>query len=133
MSGAIPPLSQYAFMAWCLVKTQGQFSFTLRLQEQTASLSSDYPLFLIPHSLDFSSLDCIHTQQVLFIHEEDPLPALTVRMTESFPPPNSKSFHCNFLFVIIYGHVYNPQRISAVLIPENTGHGRQWTLVRCNL
>jgi hypothetical protein len=24
MSGAIPPLSQYAFMAWCLVKAQGQ-------------------------------------------------------------------------------------------------------------
>jgi hypothetical protein len=24
MSGAIPLLPQYAFMAWCLVKTQGQ-------------------------------------------------------------------------------------------------------------
>jgi hypothetical protein len=24
MSGDIPPLSQYAFMAWCLVKAQGQ-------------------------------------------------------------------------------------------------------------
>jgi hypothetical protein len=24
MSGAIHPLSQYAFMAWCLVKAQGQ-------------------------------------------------------------------------------------------------------------
>jgi hypothetical protein len=24
MRGAIPPLPQYAFMAWCLVKTQGQ-------------------------------------------------------------------------------------------------------------
>jgi hypothetical protein len=24
MSGAIPPLPQYAFMAWCLVKAQGQ-------------------------------------------------------------------------------------------------------------
>jgi hypothetical protein len=23
MSGAIPPLPQYAFMAWCLVKAQG--------------------------------------------------------------------------------------------------------------
>jgi hypothetical protein len=24
MSGTIPPFSQYALMAWCLVKTQGQ-------------------------------------------------------------------------------------------------------------
>jgi hypothetical protein len=24
MSGAIPPLLQYAFMAWCLVKAQGR-------------------------------------------------------------------------------------------------------------
>jgi hypothetical protein len=24
MSGAIPPLPQYAFMAWCLAKAQGQ-------------------------------------------------------------------------------------------------------------
>jgi hypothetical protein len=24
MSGAIPPLPQYAFMAWCSVKAQGQ-------------------------------------------------------------------------------------------------------------
>jgi hypothetical protein len=27
MSGAIPPLPQYAFMAWCLVKAQGQLYF----------------------------------------------------------------------------------------------------------
>jgi hypothetical protein len=25
MSGTIPPLPQYAFMAWCSVKAQGQF------------------------------------------------------------------------------------------------------------
>jgi hypothetical protein len=24
MSGAIPPLTQYAFMAWCLAKAKGQ-------------------------------------------------------------------------------------------------------------
>jgi len=24
MSGAVPPLPQYAFMAWCSVKAQGQ-------------------------------------------------------------------------------------------------------------
>jgi hypothetical protein len=29
MSGAIPPLPQYSFMAWCSVKAQGQLYFTL--------------------------------------------------------------------------------------------------------
>jgi hypothetical protein len=28
MSGTIPPLPQYAFMAWCLVKAQGQLYLT---------------------------------------------------------------------------------------------------------
>jgi hypothetical protein len=29
MRGAIPSLPQYAFMAWCSVKAQGQLYFTL--------------------------------------------------------------------------------------------------------
>jgi hypothetical protein len=29
MNGAIPPLPQYAFMAWCLVTAQGQLHFAL--------------------------------------------------------------------------------------------------------
>jgi len=29
MSGAIPPLPQHVFMAWCSVKAQGQLYFTL--------------------------------------------------------------------------------------------------------
>jgi len=29
MSGTIPPLPQYASMAWCSVKAQGQLYFTL--------------------------------------------------------------------------------------------------------
>jgi hypothetical protein len=28
MRGAIPPLPQYAFMAWCLVKHRGNFTFS---------------------------------------------------------------------------------------------------------
>jgi len=32
MRGAIPPLSQYTFMAWCLVKAQGQVYLYLRLR-----------------------------------------------------------------------------------------------------
>jgi hypothetical protein len=31
MRGAIPPLAQYAFMAWCLVKAQGQLYLYLYL------------------------------------------------------------------------------------------------------
>jgi hypothetical protein len=31
MSGAIPPLPQYAFMAWYLVKHRDKFTFTLLL------------------------------------------------------------------------------------------------------
>jgi hypothetical protein len=32
MSGAIPPLPHYAFMAWCSVKAQGQFFLYLCLR-----------------------------------------------------------------------------------------------------
>jgi hypothetical protein len=31
---AIPPLPQYVFMAWCLVKHRDNFTFTLRGQQQ---------------------------------------------------------------------------------------------------
>jgi hypothetical protein len=31
MRGAIPPLFQYAFMAWCLVKYRDNFTFTFIL------------------------------------------------------------------------------------------------------
>jgi len=30
MRGAIPPLPQYAFVAWCLVKAQGQIYLYLK-------------------------------------------------------------------------------------------------------
>jgi hypothetical protein len=30
MSGAVPPLPQYAFMAWCSVKAQGQLYLLLQ-------------------------------------------------------------------------------------------------------
>jgi hypothetical protein len=39
MSGAIPPLSQYAFMAWCSVKAQGQLYFYLDLYKRDAYLT----------------------------------------------------------------------------------------------
>jgi hypothetical protein len=31
VSGAIPPLPQYAFMVWCLVKHRDSFTFTVIL------------------------------------------------------------------------------------------------------
>jgi hypothetical protein len=39
MSGAIPPLSQYAFMAWCSVKAQGQLYLTTILDFRIRILS----------------------------------------------------------------------------------------------
>jgi hypothetical protein len=39
MSGAIPPLLQYAFMAWCSVKAQGQiYLYLYRIQESMNKL-----------------------------------------------------------------------------------------------
>jgi hypothetical protein len=41
MSGAIPPLPQYAFVACCLVKAQGQlYIFTLKLKAEVSSFIS---------------------------------------------------------------------------------------------
>jgi len=40
MSGAIPPLPQYAFMAWCLVKAQDNFTFTFNCEGDTFSYDS---------------------------------------------------------------------------------------------
>jgi hypothetical protein len=39
MSGAIPPLSQYAIMAWCLVKAQGQLYLYLYLKLLSAKVN----------------------------------------------------------------------------------------------
>jgi hypothetical protein len=46
MGGAIPPLPQYAFMAWCLFKEQGQLYFYLYHRVQTGSEShpASYPM-----------------------------------------------------------------------------------------
>jgi hypothetical protein len=35
MRGAIPPLSQYVFMAWCLVKHRDNFTFTFLCEQTT--------------------------------------------------------------------------------------------------
>jgi hypothetical protein len=40
MSGAVPPLPQYAFMAWCLVKAQGQLYIFFTLSKLYCSIYS---------------------------------------------------------------------------------------------
>jgi hypothetical protein len=37
MSGAIPPLLQYVFMAWCLVKHRDNFTFTFTVNAITTN------------------------------------------------------------------------------------------------
>jgi hypothetical protein len=39
--GAIPPLSQYVFMAWCSVKAQGQLRSHFQWLETIESIYSD--------------------------------------------------------------------------------------------
>jgi hypothetical protein len=41
MSGAVPPLPHYAFMAWCSVKAQGQLYLTLLSKRITADRNRD--------------------------------------------------------------------------------------------
>jgi hypothetical protein len=41
MSGAIPPLSQHAFMAWCSVKAQGQLYLFLLQHYKRTGISRD--------------------------------------------------------------------------------------------
>jgi hypothetical protein len=35
MRGAIPPLTQYALMTWCLVQRRGNFTFTFHSFQRT--------------------------------------------------------------------------------------------------
>jgi hypothetical protein len=47
MKGAIPPLLQYAFMAWCLVKHRDNFTFTTdwdNIQGSSVGVSLGYEL-----------------------------------------------------------------------------------------
>jgi hypothetical protein len=43
MSGNIPPLPQYAFMAWCLVKAQGKLYLLLN------KVQVNFFLYLVKH------------------------------------------------------------------------------------
>jgi hypothetical protein len=47
MSGAIPPLPQYAFMAWCSVKAQGQlYLYSNQMKPSKYSVLSGLPSYL---------------------------------------------------------------------------------------
>jgi hypothetical protein len=50
VGGAIPPLPQYIFMAWCLVKHRNNFTFTLpHIVQYTADLTSWIDLYALFH------------------------------------------------------------------------------------
>jgi hypothetical protein len=49
MIGAIPPLSQYAFMAWCSVKAQGQLYLYLTVFFLLKDIKLQIGLRLIVH------------------------------------------------------------------------------------
>jgi hypothetical protein len=56
MSGAINPLTQYAFMAWCSVKAQGQiylftFTFTFTSASRPAPWPTQPPIQWVPGAL----------------------------------------------------------------------------------
>jgi len=62
MSGAVPPLFQYAFMAWCTAKVQEQlylifYYFTLRYEINTTQLvlPSTCPCYRLSSSHHFLS------------------------------------------------------------------------------
>jgi hypothetical protein len=40
MSGAVPPLAQYAFMAWCSAKAQGQLYLYLLVERGTTGANN---------------------------------------------------------------------------------------------
>jgi hypothetical protein len=54
MSGAIPPLPQYAFMAWCSVKAQGQL---LPFTEDLADFVNAFSLLSV---LKCYQIECFH-------------------------------------------------------------------------
>jgi hypothetical protein len=47
MRGAIPPLPQYVFMAWCLVKHRDNFTFTLNKKSGYACMRLHFNTFTI--------------------------------------------------------------------------------------
>jgi len=51
MSGTIPPLYQYAFMAWCLVKHRDNFTFTLHSVSDMRNTNLISRLLVTPLSL----------------------------------------------------------------------------------
>jgi hypothetical protein len=57
MRGAIPPLPQYVFMAWCLVKHRDNFTFTF------ASLEFTYVSCTVEKNFSFFSLTCFKNKK----------------------------------------------------------------------
>jgi hypothetical protein len=64
MRGAIPPLPQYVFMAWCLVKHRDSFTFTFARDDTglvlVSVLSCDDTSFRLCHILSRFSTTCLN-------------------------------------------------------------------------
>jgi hypothetical protein len=64
MSGAIPPLPKYAFMAWCLIKHRGNFTFTLPLLflcSFSFFLPISFGFYLCEHGYYLHIISCVHS------------------------------------------------------------------------
>jgi hypothetical protein len=68
MSGAMPPLPQYAFMAWCSVKTQGQLYLYLyyhRISFSVFQLDSFIEVSLSKFCMNFCFINSSHIFDVI--------------------------------------------------------------------
>jgi hypothetical protein len=66
MSGVIPPLPQYVFMAWCLVKHRGNFTFTITiLQHSPENRSNSHRIFLMSEILPFPACNDLESLYAL--------------------------------------------------------------------
>jgi hypothetical protein len=74
MRGAVSPVPQYAFMAWCLVRHRDNFTFTFMFQRQCIEVSLNVTalLVLINTALSYSQIAAVEllyeTHFVLFLN-----------------------------------------------------------------
>jgi hypothetical protein len=70
MSGAIPPLPQYAFMVWCSVKGQGQvylYLYNTEVMNVCCFLSTYAYIFILKEKFIFTFLSSYIIYNVLFL------------------------------------------------------------------
>jgi hypothetical protein len=63
MRGAIPPLPQYVFMVWCLVKHRDNFTF-LPISIESVRRQNTAEINLIRHAAGYNLLDRIRNEDI---------------------------------------------------------------------